>query len=180
MEPHIKRSLRKCTALLLAVAAYFLVHEGAHLIYALWAGAFQEIRFLGPGIQVVTRREAMTDAQVGFLCILGPAAALTAGYCLLAAAHVLLRIRSVFLRAVGYYMTLALLLTDPLYLSVLYPYVGGGDMNGIKLLVPELYARVGFGGLAVVNMVIVFGYIVPGYRRAFVEFAGGCGKGRVY
>lgn len=166
MESEIKRSLRKCTAFILAVAAYFLIHEGAHLVYALNVGSFQEIRFLGLGIQVATYREMMTDRQVGLLCILGPAAALTAGYCLLAASPVLLRIRSRFLRACGYYMTLALLVTDPLYLSVLYPYVGGGDMNGIRLLVPELYARSAFGVLAAVNLFVVFRYIVPAYGRA--------------
>lgn len=167
MEINVKRSLRKCTSFILAVAAYFLIHEGAHLIYALYAGAFQEIRILGLGIQVATYREAMTDLQVGFFCILGPAAALAAGYCLLAAAPALLRFKSQFLRACAYYMTLALLVTDPLYLSVLYPYVGGGDMNGIKLLVPELYARSAFGFLAAVNLIIVFKYIVPAYRQAY-------------
>ena len=167
MELDVKRSFRKCTAFLLAVAAYFLIHEGAHLVYALYIGSFREIRFLGLGIQVATYREAMTDRQTGLLCILGPAAALAAGYCLLAAAPAVLRAKSRFLRACGYYMTLALLVTDPLYLSVLYPYVGGGDMNGIRLLVPELYARGAFGILAAVNLMLVFQYIVPAYRKAY-------------
>lgn len=36
-----------------------------------------------------------------------------------------------------YYITIALLLLDPLYLSVLCGLFGGGDMNGIALLLPE-------------------------------------------
>ena len=171
MESKAKRSLRKCTALLLAVASYFLIHEGAHLAYALWAGVFKEIRFLGAGIQVAVYREMMTDSQVGLFCVAGPAAALVSGYCLLAAAPKLLRSRSVPLRAVCYYATLALLVTDPVYLSVLYPYVGGGDMNGIRLVIPELYARVGFGGLAAVNVLIAAGYVVPSYGRAYKRSA---------
>lgn len=167
MELDVRRSLRKCTAFVLAVAAYFLIHEGAHLAYALWVGSFREIRFLGLGIQVATYREAMTERQTGILCILGPAAALTAGYSLLAASPALLRIKSQFLRATGYYMTLALLMTDPLYLSLLYPYVGGGDMNGIKLLAPERYVRSVFGLLAVINVIIIFKYIIPAYGRAY-------------
>ncbi len=35
----------------------------------------------------------------------------------------------------------SLLLLDPLYLSVLCGFFGGGDMNGIALLCPEWAAR---------------------------------------
>lgn len=45
--------------------------------------------------------------------------------------------RSRLLRAVLYYITIALLLIDPLYLSILCGLFGGGDMNGIALLLPE-------------------------------------------
>ena len=38
-------------------------------------------------------------------------------------------------------LVIAFLLLDPLYLSVLCSFFGGGDMNGIALLFPEWAAR---------------------------------------
>ena len=40
-----------------------------------------------------------------------------------------------------YYITIAMLLINPLYLSILCGFFGGGDMNGISLLVPDVVAR---------------------------------------
>ena len=53
-------------------------------------------------------------------------------------------------KACAYYAAIALMLADPLYLSVLYVF-SEGDMNGIRLLMPETGARLLFGGLFVVN-----------------------------
>ena len=48
----MKKSIRQYTGLLSAVVAYYVVHEGAHLIYALYAGAFRQINFMGIGMQI--------------------------------------------------------------------------------------------------------------------------------
>ena len=53
---------RQYLGLLAAVAAYYLIHEGAHLVYALGTGAFRQINFLGLGVQVDVYAERMTDA----------------------------------------------------------------------------------------------------------------------
>lgn len=66
-----------------------------------------------------------------------------------------------------YHITIAMLLLDPLYLSVLCGFFGGGDMNGIKLLLPELYARMGFGVLLILNAVLFWKLILPTYTHAF-------------
>jgi len=58
-------------------------------------------------------------------------------YLLTALAKKICTARSKLLRAVLYYITIALLLIDPLYLSILCGLFGGGDMNGIALLLPE-------------------------------------------
>lgn len=49
---------------------------------------------------------------------------------------------------------MVMLLLDPLYLSILCGFFGGGDMNGISLLVPEAMARIGYG-------------VLPAYTQAF-------------
>ncbi len=47
MKINYKRNLRKWTALAVAIAAFLVIHEGSHLIYALSMGAFKQINILG-------------------------------------------------------------------------------------------------------------------------------------
>ena len=61
----------------------------------------------------------------------------------------------------------SLLLLDPLYLSVLCGFFGGGDMNGIALLCPEWAARCLFGALLLVNGLVFWKRILPVYRQSF-------------
>ncbi len=70
-------------------------------------------------------------------------------------------------RAIMYYITIIMLLLDPLYLSVLCSFFGGGDMNGIKLLVPELAARLGFGVLMIANGFVFCKAVLLKYTAAF-------------
>lgn len=51
--------------LLFAAVAYYLIHEGAHLLYALALGVFKRIKFMGLGMQIATYSEKMTDVQIG-------------------------------------------------------------------------------------------------------------------
>lgn len=66
-----------------------------------------------------------------------------------------------------YYITIALLLLDPLSLSVLCGLFGGGDMNGIALLLPEWAARLIFGGLLLADALVFWKRILPVYRQSF-------------
>ena len=66
-----------------------------------------------------------------------------------------------------YYITIAMLLVDPLYLSILCGFFGGGDMNGISLLVPEAVARIAYGLILVINAVVFVKSIFPKYKMAF-------------
>ena len=65
-----------------------------------------------------------------------------------------------------YYTTLTMLLLDPLYLSILYPLFGGGDMNGIRFLIPELSARLIAGCLFLMNSYLFWKTIIPQYQKA--------------
>ena len=149
------------------MAAYYLVHEGAHLMVALACGVFREVRFLGLGIQIDIYAEGMTELQLGVFCLAGAAATAAVGWLLAALAKRICRLDSRLVKAVMWYVTLALLLLDPLYLSVLCGFFGGGDMNGIRCLLPETAARIGFATIGVVHGVVIWKYLLPLYTKSF-------------
>ena len=163
----MSKRVRQYIGILAAAAAYYFIHEGAHLLYALGSGVFKKINFMGIGMQIDVYSEHMTDIQLGLFCLAGAAAAVCAGYLLTALAKKICQKESKLFRAVMYYITIALLLLDPLYLSALCGFFGGGDMNGIALLCPEWAARVMFGVLLIVNGFVFWKCVLPAYRKSF-------------
>ena len=165
----MSKRFRQYIGILAAVAAYYGIHEGAHLAYALLAGTFRRIQIIGLGIQIDVYAEAMTDLQLGIFCLTGVLATFTAGWVLILAAPWICRRRSKMFRAVCYYVTLAMLLADPIYLGLLAPFVGGGDLNGICLLIPKPAAQGVFLALLAANGWIFWKIILPQYTRSFQE-----------
>lgn len=165
----MSKRARQYIGIFAAVAAYYIVHEGAHLLYALFSGSFRQINFMGLGVQIDVYAERMTDAQLGVFCLVGALATLAAAYILTAFAGRICKKESKLLRAVMYYITIAMLLLDPVYLSLLCGLFGGGDMNGISLLLPEWAARGIFGVLLIVNGALFWKHILPVYSRSFAE-----------
>ena len=159
----MSKRTRQYIGILAALAAYYLVHEGAHLLYALLTGVFKQIRLMGLDVCA----ERMTDTQLGIFCLVGALATFCVGYLLTALAKHICRIKSKLLRAMLYYITIALLLLDPLYLSILCGFFGGGDMNGIALLCPEWAARGLSGVLLLVNGLVFWKRVLPVYRQSF-------------
>ena len=155
-----------------AVVAYYIIHEGAHLLYALGIGAFKRINCLQLGIQIDVYAERMTDAQMGLFCLAGAVATLIAGWLLTAGAETICKSKSKLLRAVLYYITIALLLLDPLYLSLLCGFFGGGDMNGIRMLCPEIASRSLFGAVLIINALAFWKRVLPAYTRSFQRSEG--------
>lgn len=163
----MSKRVRQYIGILAAVAAYYIIHEGAHLLFALFTGAFKQINFMGLGMQIDVYSELMTDTQLGLFCLAGAAATFCAGYLMTALAGRFCRRKSALFRAVMYYITIALLLLDPLYLSVLCGFFGGGDMNGIALLCPEWAARALFGVLLIANGIVFWRAVLPVYKKSF-------------
>ena len=161
--------MRQYLGILAALVSYYAVHEGAHLAYACAIGVFAKIRFLGLGIQIVTDTQCMTNTQLGIFCALGAIATLIAAYGLTLATPAICKVESKVFKACMYYITMAMLLVDPLYLSVLCGLFGGGDMNGIALLVPEWAARAFFGALLAINGILFWKVVLPKYRSAFAK-----------
>ena len=61
----MNKRIRQYVGLLSAVIAYYLLHEGAHLLYALSIGAFKQINLMGLGMQIDIYAERMTQTQLG-------------------------------------------------------------------------------------------------------------------
>lgn len=163
------RRTRKFFGVLSAVAAYNIIHEGAHLVYALFLSVFKQIRFLGLGMQIVVDTGRMSGIQLGIFCLMGAVATLIAAWGLVAATDKICKVKSKVFKACLYYVTITLLFCDPLYLSLLYGFFGGGDMNGIALLIPEWIARLFFGVLLPVNGFVFWKLVLPKYKKAFAE-----------
>ena len=160
---------RQYIGILAAVLSYYLLHEGAHLITALCMGVFKEVKFLGVGMQVDVAAAQMTDLQMGIFCLAGAVCTLIAAILLTLLAPNICRIENKLVKATFYYITMVMLLLDPLYLSVLCGFFGGGDMNGIRLLLPEVIARIVFGVLLIVGLTVFIKRILPLYKAAFTD-----------
>ena len=162
----MEKNVRKWTGVFVAIICYFIIHEGAHWAYAMYIGVFKQINF-GFGIQVDIYRELTSDMQLGIFCLVANIATIVMAYVLLALTNKFVRFQSDYMRAIAFYLTIVFLMTDPLYLSIVFQFVGGGDMNGIKLILPELPVRVISGIIAVINIIVILKIIAPKYRKAF-------------
>ena len=167
----MNKRVRQYAGLLSAVIAYYLLHEGAHLLYALSIGAFKQLNLMGLGMQIDIYAEKMTQIQLGVFCLLGSVTTLLSAYILIALIDKIRNLSSKAVKACLYYITIAMLLIDPLYLSILCGFFGGGDMNGIKLLVPEVAARILYGLILVVNVFVFVKIVLPKYKLAFADEA---------
>lgn len=162
----MNKRMRQYLGIIIAIVAYYIIHEGAHLLVAVVMGVFKSVKFMGIGVQIDVENALMTDTQMGLFCLAGAVSTLVASYLLVALAGTICKSRSVVFRAVMYYVTMALLFIDPLYLSLVCGLVGGGDMNGIMLLVPEVAARVVAGVFLVVNVLVFWKLVLPQYKAA--------------
>ena len=158
---------RQYIGLLVAIFVYYIIHEGAHLIYALMINVFKKMNFMGLGVQIDIYAERMTDTQLGIFCIIGSAATLIIGYILVIFADKIRKAESKIFKACMYYISISLLLIDPLYLGVLYSFFGGGDMKGIDLLIPQKMAGTIYVCILVINIITFFKVILPKYQAAF-------------
>jgi hypothetical protein len=163
----MNKQLRQYFGLFSAIAAYYLIHEGAHLLCALFMGVFKQIQFLGLGVQIDVYAQAMHPAQLGVFCLVGSAATALTGWILTVSTDRITSGHAPVFMACMYYITIAMLLIDPLYLSVLYRFFGGGDMNGISYLLPEAVARCIFGCIFAINTVLFFKIVLPKYKKVF-------------
>ncbi len=168
MNERISNNLRRWISLIIAIVFYYLIHEGSHLILALLYGVYKKINFLGLGIQIAINDTLLNNLQLAIFCVVGSIATLLFAYVLVILTHKITTSKNKYFKAVGYYTTLTLLLLDPIYLSILYKFFGGGDMNGIKLFgIPEIILQVIYGLIGIINLIVFIKYVYPKYKKAF-------------
>ena len=165
----MSKRIRQYIGIFAAVIAYYIVHEGAHLVAALHYGTFKGINFLGLGMQIDVYADRMTDNQLGIFCLVGAISTFLFGWLLIALARKICNAESKVFKSMMWYITLAILMIDPLYLSVLCGFFGGGDLNGIKLLFPEITARIIFAVIGIVHGIIIGKHLLPEYKKAFQQ-----------
>ena len=163
----MSKRARQYIGILAAVVAYYIIHEGAHLLAAMLQGVFKQINFMGLGIQIDVYADQMTDTQMGIFCLAGAIATFVCGWILVLLCSKICTLKSAVLKAIFWYVTIALLILDPLYLSVLCGFFGGGDMNGIRLLMPEAAVRIIFALIGVMHVLVIWKYLLPKYKAAF-------------
>ncbi|MBR3887133.1 MAG: hypothetical protein IKJ21_06000, partial [Alistipes sp.] len=157
----MSRRIRQYIGLVAAVVLYYVIHEGAHLAVALALGVFKQINIIGLGMQIDVFAEQMTSSQMGWFCAAGLIATFIAGWLLVLFAGKICSMRSALIRTCAWYTSLTMLILDPLYLGVFYRWVGGGDMNGIALIVPEEVATVVAAIIGVVNIIVIWKALYP-------------------
>ena len=165
----MRKHIRQYVGIFAAVLSYYIVHEGAHLLTALYYGVFKGINFMGVGMQIDVYADRMTDNQLGIFRLAGAISTFLFGWLLIALAKKICKAKSWMFKASIWYVSLAILLIDPLYLSVLCGFFGGGDMNGIKLLFPEIAVRIVFAVIGIIHGVVIWKYLLPEYTKAFQE-----------
>ena len=165
----MSRRIRQYIGIFAAIAAYYIIHEGAHLVAALHYGTFKGINFMGLGMQINVYADRMTDTQLGILCLAGAVSTLILGWLLVLLCKRICTAKSKVFKTVMWYASLAILIIDPLYLSILCGFFGGGDMNGIKLLLPETAVRIVFAIIGIIHGIVIWKYLLPKYTKAFQE-----------
>ena len=165
----MRKRIRQYIGILAAVVAYYIVHEGAPLITVLYYDVFRKINFMGLGMQIDVYADRMTDNQLGIFCLVSAISTFLFGWLLIALARKICNAESKVFKSMMWYITLAILMIDPLYLSVLCSFFGGGDMNGIKLLFPEIAVKIVFAAIGIIHGVVIWKYLLPEYSKAFQE-----------
>ena len=165
----MSRRIRQYIGIFAAVIAYYIIHEGAHLIVSLYYGVFKGINFMGLGMQIDVYADRMTDMQQGIFCLVGAVATVLIGWLLVLMCKRICAVKSKVFKTVMWYISLSILIIDPLYLSILCGFFGGGDMNGIKLLFPETTVRIVFAIIGIIHGIVIWKYLLPKYTKAFQE-----------
>jgi len=165
----MSRRIRQYIGIFAAIAAYYIIHEGAHLVAALYYGTFKGINFMGLGMQIDAYTDRMTHFQLGIFCLAGAVSTVLIGWLLVLLCKRICTIKSKVLKTAMWYISLSILLIDPLYLSILCGFFVGGDMNGIKLLFPEIAVRIVFAIIGIIHGIVIWKYLLPEYTKAFQE-----------
>ena len=163
----MNKKIRQYIGLLCAILIYYIIHEGAHLIYSLCINTFKQINLIGLGIQIDVVADKMSITQMSIFCLVGVLATTLTSMILILCINHIIKSKSKVFKASMYYITLALMFIDPIYLSIGYKFVGGGDMNGIQYLIPSNIASILFMILLLIQIIVFIKIVLPKYKLGF-------------
>ncbi len=170
MKGRMLKSMKQWIGVFIAIICYYIVHEGTHLLLALSFDVFERIRFVGIwGIQIVTDK-GLDGIRLALFNGLSSIATILIGY-ILALSPIVFKLKSRALLIAFYYITLCFMLLDPIYISVLSLFVGGGDLNGITtgLQTSDIPFRIIFGSIAILNIFLFIKRVSKQYKCIFSE-----------
>lgn len=171
MKQRAHSNLKKWTAIFITIIVYYVIHEGAHLILALCYDVFERIRIVGLwGVQIVTTDGELLGYRLAVFSGISSIVTIAIGYLLYVLTPQILKLRTKSFIILMYYITACFLLLDPIYISILSSFIGGGgDINGILtgLGIPEVPIRIVFGCIALLNVFLFTRKISPQYTKLF-------------
>lgn len=169
MKSRMLKSLKQWSGILIAIISYYTIHEGTHLLLAVWFGVFERIRFVGIwGIQIVIN-SGLDGIRLALFSILSSVATILIGY-ILAFSPYVYKLKSRALLIAFYYITFCFMLLDPIYISLLSLFIGGGgDLNGITtaLQMSDIPFRILFGSIAIINIFLFIKKVSKQYQYIF-------------
>ena len=172
MERKLEKSVKQWLGVFIAIVSYYIIHEGTHLLLALILGVFEKIRFVGIwGIQIVTTEGSLNGINLALFSGLSSIVTISIGY-ILAFHPSIYKIKNKNILIAIYYITLCFLLLDPLYMSILSKFIGGGgDLNGIitGLKTSDIPFRIIFGIILIINILLFKNKVCTKYNRIFKE-----------
>jgi hypothetical protein len=172
MERDIQKSIKLWTGLFIAIISYYIVHEGVHLLLALLFGVFERIRFVGLwGVQIVTTEGGLAGIKLAVFSGLSSIVTVIIGY-ILAFSPSTYKVKNKNILIAIYYITLCFMILDPLYISILSLFIGGGgDLNGIVtgLGTSDISFRIVFGIISIISIILFKKRVAPKYKEIFKE-----------
>lgn len=160
------RLVRKYLYFILAGITYLIVHEGVHIIQALIYGIYKGIKLLPLGVEVeVIQPLTISGLKLAAFSGLSSISTMLMGYVLFLLSPVVLKSKKQYLKNYIYYVTFVFLLLDPIYISILSNFVGGGDINGIALglHLPYMLVRSVYLIIAILNACLIYKKLYPAY-----------------
>ncbi len=167
----MRRNIKLWIGIIIAIIIYYVVHEGTHLIQAVLTDNFDSIRLVGfAGIEIMIK-EVPTGLLLSLFSGLSNAITVFCGYILVIMIPKILVLSNKMMKVALYYITIILLVLDPVYMSILHQYVGGGDMNGVTkgLGISSLPISIVFGIVAALNIYIIIKKVHPTYKKNFTN-----------
>ncbi|MCM1311862.1 MAG: hypothetical protein NC206_00780 [Bacteroides sp.] len=162
-----QQNLGKWAALIWALLLYFIMHEGIKMLYALCAGASVQVSFVSLKYEAAVDVFSMTHSQQCVFWLIGSVFTTVSGYIMLLFTDRILHYRKHWIHAFDYYLTIVLLVLDPVYLGIASLMMEGGDMSGIKTVMNEQVVRLMAELVAIANVFVIVKYFLPKHRNAW-------------